>query len=110
MDDSSKTPAEYADATSTPSKLARAFYARRTLTVARELIGLHLVRVYRGKRLVGRIVETEAYQGPQDLAAHSARGRTQRNAVMFGAPGHAYVYLIYGMWNCVNVVTRRPLR
>jgi DNA-3-methyladenine glycosylase len=87
-------------------KLARAFYARRTLTVARELIGMRLVRLHRGKRLIGRIVETEAYQGPQDLAAHSARGRTERNAVMFGSPGHAYVYLIYGMWNCLNVVTR----
>ena len=86
--------------------LARDFYVRRTLTVARELIGMNLVRKYRGKRLVGRIVETEAYQGPQDLAAHSARGRTERNSVMFGPPGHAYVYLIYGMWDCVNVVTR----
>src|SRR5882724_764918 len=87
-------------------KLSREFYSRRTLLVARELIGMHLVRNDRGKRLVGRIVETEAYQGPQDLAAHSARGRTDRNAVMFGPPGHAYVYLIYGMWDCMNVVTR----
>ena len=88
------------------SKLPRAFYARGTLTVARELIGMHLVRMHRGKPLIGRIVETEAYQGPRDLAAHSARGRTERNAVMFGSPGHAYVYLIYGIWNCLNVVTR----
>jgi len=87
-------------------RLPRDFYARRTLTVARDLIGMHLVRAYRGERLVGRIVETEAYQGPQDLAAHSARGRTERNAVMFGPAGFAYVYLIYGMWECVNVVTR----
>lgn len=86
--------------------LPRDFYARRTLAVARDLIGMHLVRVYRGRRLIGRIVETEAYQGPSDLAAHSARGKTDRNAVMFGPPGFAYVYLIYGMWECVNVVTR----
>jgi DNA-3-methyladenine glycosylase len=89
-------------------KLSRDFYARRTLTVARELIGMHLVRAYRGKQMIGRIVETEAYQGPKDQAAHSARGQTERNAVMFGPPGHAYVYLIYGMWDCVNVVTREP--
>jgi DNA-3-methyladenine glycosylase len=87
-------------------KLPREFYARRTLSVARDLIGMHLVRKYRGRMMAGRIVETEAYQGPQDLAAHSARGRTERNAVMFGPPGFAYVYLIYGMWECVNVVTR----
>lgn len=86
--------------------LPRDFYLRRTLTVARDLIGMHLVRLHRGKQLVGRIVETEAYQGPEDLAAHSARGQTERNAVMFGQPGFAYVYLIYGMWDCVNVVTR----
>lgn len=74
--------------------------------VARQLIGMHLVHADAGTRRVGRIVETEAYQGPADLAAHSARGRTARNDVMFGPPGHAYVYFIYGIWYCVNIVVR----
>lgn len=87
------------------SKLPRSFYARNTLRVARGLIGMHVVHMGSGRRQVGRIVETEAYQGPKDLAAHSARGRTARTEVMFGPPGHAYVYLIYGFWNCLNVVT-----
>ncbi len=91
---------------SSAAKLPREFYARSTLTVARQLIGMHLVRDDGGVRRVGRIVETEAYLGPKDLAAHSARGRTPRNGVMYGPAGFAYVYFIYGFWNCVNVVTR----
>jgi DNA-3-methyladenine glycosylase len=89
-------------------KLSRSFYAREdTLLVARELIGTHLVHDDGVTRRVGRIVETEAYMGPEDLAAHSARGLTKRTEVMFGPPGHAYVYFIYGFWFCLNVVTSR---
>jgi DNA-3-methyladenine glycosylase len=86
-------------------RLTRDFYARATLKVARELIGMHLVHHDGKTRRTGRIVETEAYCGPFDLAAHSARGRTPRTSIMFGPPGYAYVYLIYGIWNCLNVVT-----
>jgi DNA-3-methyladenine glycosylase len=89
-------------------KLPRSFYAREdTLLVARELIGMNLVHDDGSSRLVGRIVETEAYMGPEDLAAHSARGKTPRTEVMFGPPGHAYVYFIYGVWYCMNIVTAR---
>jgi DNA-3-methyladenine glycosylase len=88
-------------------KLPRSFYDRDTITVAKELLGKHLVHVSRGVKRVGRIVEVEAYLGPHDLAAHSARGLTERTKAMFGPPGHAYVYLIYGMYHCLNVVTER---
>ena len=85
--------------------LTRSFYDRPAETVARELLGKLLAHRVGGDLRVGRIVETEAYLGPHDLAAHSARGRTARTEVMFGPPGHAYVYLIYGIHHCVNVVT-----
>ena len=85
--------------------LSRDFYARDTVTVARDLLGKHLVHVVRGRPRVGRIVEVEAYLGPRDLAAHSSKGLTPRTRVMFGPAGHAYVYLVYGMHHCMNVVT-----
>jgi DNA-3-methyladenine glycosylase len=88
------------------SRLPRSFYNRDTIVVAHELLGKHLVHKSRGVERIGRIVEVEAYLGPHDLAAHSARGRTERTKVMFGPPGHAYVYLIYGMYYCMNVVTQ----
>ncbi|HVM59591.1 MAG TPA: DNA-3-methyladenine glycosylase [Verrucomicrobiae bacterium] len=88
-------------------RLPRAFYDRDTILVARELLGKHLVHVDDGLERIGRIVEVEAYLGPHDLAAHSARGLTERTKVMFGPPGRAYVYMIYGMYHCMNVVTER---
>jgi DNA-3-methyladenine glycosylase len=88
-------------------KLARSFYDRDTTVVAHELLGKLLVHRSCGVKRVGKIVEVEAYLGPHDLAAHSAKGLTERTRVMFGPPGHAYVYLIYGIYHCMNVVTER---
>ena len=87
--------------------LPRSFYNRPTLTVARELIGARLVRILDGVKLVGLITETEAYISEQDLACHARAGLTPRTAVMFGEPGHAYVYFTYGNHWMLNVVTER---
>ncbi len=86
-------------------KLPRHFYDRATIIVAKDLLGKYLIHQSGGIKRIGRIVEVEAYLGPHDLAAHSAKGLTPRTKVMFGPPGHAYVYLIYGMYYCMNVVT-----
>jgi DNA-3-methyladenine glycosylase len=87
--------------------LPRSFYARSPLVVARDLIGRVLVRHAGGELLAGIIVEVEAYAGERDPASHAWRGETPRNRVMFGAPGHAYIYVSYGMHHCLNVVTGR---
>lgn len=87
------------------TKIPRAFYDRDTVQVAKELLGTYLVHRVNGAVLAGRIVETEAYLGPHDLASHSSKGQTPRTRIMFGPPGFAYVYLIYGMHYCMNVVT-----
>lgn len=88
-----------------PPKLPRSFYSRSTVDVASGLIGKVLVRRLDGRKLAGKIVETEAYVGPHDLACHASRGHTPRTAIMFGPPGYAYVYMIYGFYFCLNVVT-----
>jgi DNA-3-methyladenine glycosylase len=83
--------------------LRRGFFDRDPRTVARELLGKLIVRTEGAKTIAGRIVEVEAYLGADDLAAHSAAGRTERNAVLWGPPGHAYVYFIYGVHHCLNI-------
>lgn len=103
--------------------LPRSFYARAVHEVARDLLGMVLLRVPgegslgsgrppgaspRGRRLSGRIVEVEAYDGMMDLACHASKGRTERTEPMFGEPGRAYIYLVYGMHCCLNVVTGPP--
>jgi DNA-3-methyladenine glycosylase len=87
--------------------LSRNFYDRPTLKVARDLIGARLVRILDGQKLVGLITETEAYIGQTDLACHAKAGLTPRTAVMFGEPGHAYVYFTYGNHWMLNVVAER---
>ena len=87
--------------------LQRSFFAQDTHKVARGLLGKLLVRRWRGKYMAGRIVEVESYVGVNDKACHAAKGRTKRNEVMFGEAGYAYVYLIYGMYHCLNIVTER---
>lgn len=87
------------------STLSYSHFNRPTLTVARSLLGKYLVRKNGKGTIAGKIVEVEAYVGPQDKACHASKGRTARTEVLFGPPGISYVYLIYGMYHCLNVVT-----
>lgn len=88
-------------------KLTARFFARPTLTVARDLLGKYLV-VKRGRKTIaGKIVETEAYIGEKDLACHASKGRTPRSEILYHGPGTIYVYMIYGMYYCLNFVTER---
>ena len=87
-----------------PPPLPRSWYTRDVHAVARDVLGTLVVRDHAGLLLIGRIVEVEAYDGPHDRASHARVGRTARTAPMFGQPGHAYVYLVYGVHHCLNVV------
>jgi len=91
------------------TKLKREFYKRNTLDVAKELIGKYLIHKSSEGATVGRIVETEAYIGPQDRASHAYEGKlTERTKIQFGPGGYAYIYQIYGINYCFNVVTEEP--
>lgn len=85
-------------------KLTKSFFEKPAIELAQDLIGKILIRRVRKKEYQARIVETEAYVGEHDLACHASKGRTQRTEVMFGPPGYAYVYLIYGMYDMFNIV------
>ncbi|MGH2490468.1 MAG: DNA-3-methyladenine glycosylase, partial [Candidatus Limnocylindria bacterium] len=97
------SPASTATLTHGP-RLTRSFFARPTLIVARELLGKVLLYDGPEGRRAARLVEVEAYHGSRDPASHAFRGPTPRTSVMFGRPGHAYVYLSHGVWYCMNVV------
>lgn len=87
--------------------LKKNFYERNTLKVAKDLLGCFLVRKINGKIIRAMITETEAYMGEDDLASHASRGRTPRTEIMFGEAGRTYIYMIYGIHHCLNVVTEK---
>jgi DNA-3-methyladenine glycosylase len=87
--------------------LKKSFYNRNTLEVAKDLLGCFLIRNCRGKIIRAMITETEAYMGEDDLASHASKGRTPRTELMFGEAGKAYIYMIYGMYHCLNIVTEK---
>lgn len=86
-------------------RLTSSFFNRKTILVAQELLGKALIYKQNDQTLSGIIVETEAYIGPKDLASHASRGKTPRNEVMFDSAGFWYIYLIYGFYNCLNIIT-----
>lgn len=88
-------------------KLPQSFFNRKTSQVAQDLLGKILVHKNKNQLFSGIIVETEAYVGPRDLANHASKGKTPRNEVMFGKAGYWYIYLIYGFYNCLNIVTEK---
>lgn len=88
-------------------RLPPLFFRRDTQLVARALLGKLLIRRWRGQEIIGRITEVESYVGEKDLACHAARGRTPRTEIMYGECGRAYIYLIYGMYYCLNIVTEK---
>ena len=90
-----------------PIPLPREFYNRPTLRVAKDLLGKVLVTSTTNHTKLTKIIDVEAYVGPQDKACHASRGRTKRTTIMFGPAGFTYVYLIYGMYHCLNIVTER---
>ena len=90
------------------ARLGRQFFEGDTAVVGKRLLGCTLVRITGRRRVAGRIVEVEAYRGTEDPASHAYRGMTKRNRVMFGEPGHAYVYFTMGMHWCLNVTTEEP--
>lgn len=87
--------------------LQKKFYQRNTLKVARDLLGCFLIRKIGKKIIKGVITETEAYVGEDDLACHASKGRTPRTEIMYGEAGRAYIYMIYGMYHCLNIVTEK---
>lgn len=90
-----------------PKILKQRFYQKNTLKVAQDLLGCFLVRQIGKKKVKGVITETEAYIGEDDLASHASKGRTPRAEIMYGEAGQAYVYMIYGMYHCLNIVTEK---
>lgn len=88
-------------------KLEKDFFERPTPKVAKDLIGKFLVRKIGSRIIAAEIIETEAYFGFNDLASHASRGKTKRNEIMFGPAGFTYIYLIYGMYHCFNIVTEK---